>query len=75
MFNGCSSLQTIYVGDGWDMSSLQWDGAMFTGCRSLVGGAGTVFNSTKTNGEYARLDGGADTPGYLTHIKARPVTP
>ena len=75
MFNGCSSLQTIYVGDGWDMSSLQWDGAMFTGCRSLVGGAGTVFNSAKTNGEYARLDGGADTPGYLTHIKARPVTP
>ena len=70
MFNGCSSLTTIYVGDGWDMSSLKWQGSMFSGCRSLVGGAGTVFNSAKTNGEYARLDGGTENPGYLTYKSA-----
>ena len=75
MFNGCSSLTTIYVGDGWDMSNLKWQGNMFSGCRSLVGGAGTVFNSAKTNGEYARVDGGEANPGYLTHIKDKPVNP
>jgi surface protein len=75
MFNGCSSLTTIYVGDGWDMSNLKWQGNMFSGCRSLVGGAGTVFNSAKTNGEYARVDGGEANPGYLTHINDKPVNP
>ena len=75
MFNGCSSLTTIYVGDGWDMSNLKWQGNMFSGCRSLVGGAGTVFNSAKTNGEYARVDGGEANPGYLTHINDKPVHP
>ena len=68
MFNGCSSLETVYVGDGWDMSNLRLHGSMFPGCGKLVGGAGTVFNSAKTNGEYARVDGGAENPGYLTHI-------
>ena len=75
MFNGCSSLTTIYVGDGWDMSNLKWQGNMFSSCHSLVGGAGTVFNSAKTNGEYARVDGGEANPGYLTHIKDKPVNP
>ena len=75
MFNGCSSLTTIYVGDGWDMSNLKWQDNMFSSCHSLVGGAGTVFNSAKTNGEYARVDGGEANPGYLTHIKDKPVNP
>jgi hypothetical protein len=39
---------------------------MFSGCTSLVGGAGTSFNSSAVNHYYAHVDGGADNPGYFT---------
>ena len=71
-FNGCSSLKTIYVGDGWDMSKVTSYSAMFNGCNNLVGGAGTTFVGTDL--KYAHVDGGAENPGYLTHIKDKPVT-
>ncbi|MBR6983152.1 MAG: BspA family leucine-rich repeat surface protein [Ruminococcus sp.] len=68
MFSDCTSLKTIYAGDNWSTdkitsSSAQTD--MFKGCTSLVGGNGTVFDSTNTGKTYARIDT-ADTPGYLT---------
>ena len=65
-FNGCSSLKTIYVGDGWDMSKVTSYDSMFSSCNSLVGGAGTTFMGTDL--KYAHVDGGAENPGYLTHI-------
>ena len=68
MFSDCTSLKTIYAGDNWSTdkitsSSAQTD--MFKGCTSLVGGNGTVYDSSNTGKTYARIDT-ADTPGYLT---------
>ena len=72
-FNACSSLKTIYVGDGWDMSKVTSSAAMFSGCSNLVGGAGTTFVDSDL--KYAHVDGGTENPGYLTHIKDKPVNP
>ena len=44
----------------------------FSGCTSLVGGAGTAYDSSKTVALYARVDS-QDTPGYLT-LKTDPAT-
>lgn len=80
MFSGCSSLQTIYVGDEWSTAGLGDDEEtrkyvsrdMFKGCTSLKGGEGTEFNSSHTDYEYARVDGGpaSETPGYFTYKEA-----
>ena len=43
-----------------------WTGMMFSGCVSLVGGAGTRYDESHTDGSYARIDGGPDAPGYFT---------
>lgn len=71
MFGNCVDLETIYVGSGWDMSHLNSHSGMFSGCTSLVGGAGTAYNSSYTNKTYARVDGGTSNPGYLTSASAR----
>ena len=63
MFLGCSNLTTIYS-DDWDISHL-FSINMFYGCTSLVGGNGTHYNSSHTNGEYARIDR-VGNPGYFT---------
>lgn len=39
---------------------------MFYECNSLVGGAGTVYDGTKIDKTYARIDGGTSSPGYFT---------
>lgn len=39
--------------------------SIFSGCTSLVGGNGTVFDSTKTDKTMAVIDT-PTTPGYLT---------
>lgn len=39
---------------------------MFYKCSSLVGGAGTAYNSGHTDKEYARIDNPPDAPGYFT---------
>ena len=65
LFNGCPKLTTVYVGDGWDMSNVTSSSAMFSGCGSLVGGAGTTFKGSDL--KYAQVDGGAENPGYLTY--------
>lgn len=72
VFSLCYKLTTIYVGDGWDMSSVHSDFEydMFTGDTALVGGAGTVYDANYTNSAYAKVDGGADDPGYLTYKEA-----
>lgn len=45
---------------------------VFLDCYALVGGAGTKYNAAQTSSRYACIDGGANTPGYLTDIKAKP---
>ncbi len=65
MFSNCSSLQTIYSSNTWDTSNVTSSDGMFSGCNSLVGGNGTVFDSTKTDKTMAVIDT-PTTPGYLT---------
>ena len=81
MFNCCDRLRTIYVGDGWDMSQILETGfntkdekssrSMFSGCVSLVGGAGTTYSgSNPVDKTYAHIDT-AENPGYLTKKPAQ----
>ena len=66
MFLFCKSLQTIYVSEeNWNVSNVTNSQNMFSGCVSLVGSEGTVFDANHTDGEYARIDK-KDAPGYLT---------
>lgn len=66
MFAECDALTTIYIGDNWDLSALINGGLMFSECYSLVGGAGTPFDSNHVNETYAHIDGGTSNPGYFT---------
>jgi surface protein len=68
MFSGCSNLKTIWVGDGWNTSSLSShrNRYVFYNCTSIVGGNGTLFNSDQTSISYAHIDGGEDNPGYFS---------
>ena len=75
MFQSCSGLTTIYIGDGWSTANVLYscDLYMFTNCTSLVGGAGTVYDSKHADRTYARIDGGAENPGYFTAKNATPT--
>ena len=66
MFQDCSNLTTIYVGEGWSTESVTNTGSLFGGCTSLVGGMGTTFDPDHIGLDYAHIDGGPDNPGYLT---------
>ena len=71
LFRDCSSLSTIYVGTGWDTSSVKADfngrEYLFENCTSLVGGSGTLYDSDHTDYTYAHIDGGSSDPGYFTY--------
>ena len=69
MFQTCTSLKTIYVGDGWDMSKVTSSGGMFNNCPNLVGANGTTTKGNPTDVTYARVDTPED-PGYLTYKSA-----
>ncbi|WP_297959849.1 BspA family leucine-rich repeat surface protein [uncultured Ruminococcus sp.] len=73
MFENCSSLRTIYVSDKWTVENVSYSTDMFAGCVSLVGGNGTVYNSSKRNKRYAHIDK-ADDPGYLSERIAKIVS-
>lgn len=47
---------------------------MFSNCISLKGNNGTSYDSTHTNIEYARPDGGTSNPGYFTSTTPPPTT-
>ncbi|MBR4729938.1 MAG: BspA family leucine-rich repeat surface protein [Prevotella sp.] len=66
MFQGCSNLKTIYVGEGWTTENVIDSDKMFENCIALVGCAGTVYDSNHTDVTYARVDGGNESPGYLS---------
>lgn len=65
-----SQLKTIYVNNGWSMNSVEKSERMFDMCSNLVGGKGTVYDENHTDGEYARIDGGSENPGYFTDVNA-----
>ena len=68
MFSSCASLKTIVVDRNlWSTANVTTHSGMFSNCTQLVGGAGTPYNSSYTNKTYARIDGGTNSPGYLTN--------
>lgn len=77
MFGNSSNLRKIYVSDKFILNDT--DGHlgtnMFKACKSIIGGNGTSYDSTHTNGEYARIDGGTSNPGYFTDIADKPSEP
>lgn len=77
MFGNSSNLRKIYVSDKFILNDT--DGRlganMFKACKNIIGGNGTSYDSTHTNGEYARIDGGTSSPGYFTDIADKPVKP
>jgi hypothetical protein len=67
MFNNCSSLATIYVSSLWNTEAVTESTDMFSGCTNIKGGAGTPFDPSHTDGEYARIDDPDNSkPGYFT---------
>ena len=72
MFKGDIALRKIIVDPnyGWETFVSRPNDARdaFTDCNNLVGGAGTGYDSTRTNGQYCRIDNPPDNPGYLTAI-------
>ena len=67
MFLDCYFLRTIVCDNDWSTSSkLTSSDEMFSNCDKLVGGEGTMYNSSFTDKTYARLDGGTAKPGYFT---------
>ena len=72
MFSYCTNLLTIYAGNGWTVGAGAATTSMFLNCNALVGGLGTYYNSEKTNGTMAHIDGGAANPGYFSR-KGDPV--
>ncbi|MBQ9646249.1 MAG: BspA family leucine-rich repeat surface protein [Prevotella sp.] len=75
MFKVCPALQTIYAGDGWSTNDLEDGSGMFDGCTSLVGGKGTAYDADHIDHAYARIDGGAEAPGYFTYKATEGVSP
>ena len=66
MFTFSINLTTIYAGSGWNTESVEMSYYMFGNCGSLVGGMGTTYDANHIDAEYARIDGGPDSPGYFT---------
>ena len=65
MFYNCSSLTTITVSDDFEVDQVTSSGGMFAGDNSLVGGAGTKFDPSHHDKEYAHYDYGDIWPGYF----------
>ena len=65
MFYNCENLTTIFVSESFVTNNVTGQTSIFTGCTSLVGGNGTVFDSTHVNKLYARIDR-ENEPGYFT---------
>ena len=59
---------TIYVGTGWNTTSVENSNNMFERCQSVVGGRGTTYDANNIDAAYAHIDGGPNNPGYLTDI-------
>ena len=64
MFFNCKNLNTIYATT--DFIAPSNSEKMFYSCTSLKGEKDTNYSSNKAHGEYARIDGDADSPGYFS---------
>ena len=62
MFEGCNQLKTIYVSNSWNVDAVEQSYDMFSGCTSIVGEDGTVYNESFIDKTKAHI--GKD--GYLT---------
>lgn len=66
MFNGCVSLEKIYVNSDWNLESVEDGIEMFAGCESLEGDCGTRYDDEGIDDyTYAVIDC-KNGPGYLT---------
>ena len=72
-FTGCSNLKTIYSSEKFSTAKVTRYDNCFTGCTSLVGGAGTTYSSSNVGTKYAHIDGGPSNPGYFTNIADKPA--
>lgn len=76
MFSCCYNLETILVGDKWNIAKVTSDddgleeygltSSTFSGDNKLRGGKGTLYDYEKQNYNYAVIDGGEKNPGLLT---------
>ena len=66
MFKDTTNLKTINVSNKFTTKNATIFDNMFSGCTNLVGGAGTTYDENHIDKEYARIDGGTDSPGYFT---------
>ena len=60
-----AKVKTIYASDKFLTDNVTSSTSMFYKSTNLVGGAGTVYNSSYTDKTYARIDK-SGTPGYFT---------
>ena len=65
MFWSCPLLVRIFAGSAWNADTATGED-MFAGCSALKGSSGTTFDDNNTDQFYARIDGGTESPGYLT---------
>ncbi len=66
MFCRCKNLKTIYASNKFNIANVTDSDSMFDSAYNLVGGSGTVYDYSKIDKTYARIDGGASNPGYFT---------
>lgn len=71
MFFDCSALKSIVVSNSWTIAPVLSGSTVFNGCTSLIGGAGTTFDSSHTTYNYAIIDTNSSgtwgvDKGYLT---------
>lgn len=66
MFYECSSLTTIFASDKFVTNGVTPGSYMFGSSHKLKGGAGTVYDESHTDKEYARPADGTENPGYFT---------
>ena len=67
MFRNARKIKTIYAPSSFVTANVTDSTNMFYGCTSLVGGAGTTYNTSNPSDKtYAHIDGGVSNPGYFT---------
>ena len=75
MFKNCSSLKTIYNTSSWYIFAIDYDAHCFQGCTSLYGGKGSSFVQYGEYEYFAKIDKGAEHPGFFTMKGEKPYYP
>jgi len=66
MFRGNNLLTTISISNDFQTTNVTNSTSMFLDCTSLVGGEGTIYDSSHIDVAYAHIDGGSSNPGYFS---------